>query len=267
MLRLDYRAEPVRRMVVLGESNAFGMNASDPRNEWVQTVGNLIRDFQDEPLLVLNNAYPANVISPASPGFHPDADDYTTRPTALERYREDVIQQRPDLFLMAYGLNDSRCGNPVESFIRDYGQIVHDVRAETSALVVCVGPYWNTQYDTDLWNGLDQRPDFGLFNRAGRDLVASYVEAIERVAEQEDCLFVDLFGPFESAHWLLSDDQCHFHDLGQRVLGQTVFCAIAANCSFLSRKSLRIAREGGFTIGNTGGTNAASGPIRRWHGR
>lgn len=32
MLRRDYRAVPVRRMVVLGESNAFGMNASDPRN-------------------------------------------------------------------------------------------------------------------------------------------------------------------------------------------------------------------------------------------
>jgi lysophospholipase L1-like esterase len=267
MLRRDYRAEPVRRLVVLGESNAFGMNASDPRNEWVQTVANLVRDFQDEPVLVLNNAYPANVIGPASPGYHPDADDYTTRPTALQRYREHVIDERPDLFLMAYGLNDSRCANPVDSFIRDYRRIVHDVRAETSALVVCVGPYWNTQYDLDLWNGLAEKPDFGLFDKAGRDLVVSYVEAIRRVADQEDCLFVDLFTPLESAHWLLSDDQCHFHDLGQRVLGQTVFGVIAANSSFLSRKSLRLARQGDFTIANTGGTNAASGPIHRWHGR
>ncbi len=66
MPKKDYRSEPVRRMVVIGESNAFGMCASDPRNEWVQTVANLIRDFQDEPLHLFNNAIPANVISPRS---------------------------------------------------------------------------------------------------------------------------------------------------------------------------------------------------------
>ena len=42
-------AEPVRNLVVIGESNAFGMSATDPRNEWVQTVANLIRDFQEGP--------------------------------------------------------------------------------------------------------------------------------------------------------------------------------------------------------------------------
>ena len=47
-MKKDYRSNPVRSLIVIGESNAFGMCASDPRNEWVQVVANLIRDFQDE---------------------------------------------------------------------------------------------------------------------------------------------------------------------------------------------------------------------------
>ena len=50
MLRVDMRSEPVRRLVVMGESNAFGMNAVDANNQWVQVLGNQIRLFQDGPL-------------------------------------------------------------------------------------------------------------------------------------------------------------------------------------------------------------------------
>jgi hypothetical protein len=91
-------------MVVMGESNAFGMCASDPRNEWVQTVGNLIRDFQDEPLVLYNNSIPANVISPRSPGYA--CLPAVGKPSAVERYQEDLLAPRPDLVILAYGLND-----------------------------------------------------------------------------------------------------------------------------------------------------------------
>ena len=33
MLRIDMRSEPVRRMVVMGEPNAYGMNAVDSDNQ------------------------------------------------------------------------------------------------------------------------------------------------------------------------------------------------------------------------------------------
>ena len=58
MFRQDYRSQPVRRMVVMGESNAYGMSAGDPVNEWVQALAFLIRRFQDGPLRVFNNAIP-----------------------------------------------------------------------------------------------------------------------------------------------------------------------------------------------------------------
>jgi hypothetical protein len=46
-------------MVVMCESNAYGMNAFDAANELVQVLAGLIRKFQDAPLRVFNNAIPA----------------------------------------------------------------------------------------------------------------------------------------------------------------------------------------------------------------
>ena len=269
MPRRDYRGSPVRKMVVIGESNAFGMNASDPRNEWVQAVANLIRDFQEGPLQVVNNAIPANVISRRSPGY--SSEDNRSLPTALDRYREDLIMQDPDLAVIAYGLNDSRCGYPAELFLQDYEQIVRDVRNDTDALVVLTGPYWNTQHDVELWSTVSTNPnwvvDFGKFSKVGRDLVVSYVAGIRDLAERAECLFVDVFSPFEGSSWLLTDDHCHYSDIGQRVLGLAVFQAIAANCSFIGTKSLQIARQGDFTVRNTGGTQGMSRMNQLWRGR
>ena len=71
MIREDYRSEPARRLVVMGESNAYGMSASSPKNEWVQVLADCIREFQHESLRVFNNSIPANVISPNAPGYAP----------------------------------------------------------------------------------------------------------------------------------------------------------------------------------------------------
>ena len=122
MLKHDYRSAAVRRLVVMGESNAYGMCAGDPLNEWVQVLAFLIRRFQDGPLRVFNNSIPSNVISPRAPGY--DAKHiYGTAPSALERFKEDTIDYRPDMAVYAYGLNDSRCGHALESFIEDYEKI------------------------------------------------------------------------------------------------------------------------------------------------
>jgi lysophospholipase L1-like esterase len=269
-MKKDYRNRPVKKLVVIGESNAFGMCASDPRNEWVQTVANLIRDFQDEPLHVINNSIPANVISPRSPG-HPLLPEYG-KPSALERYQEDLIKHEPDLAIIAYGLNDSRCGNPLDAFLEDLEQVVSDTIKKTTTLAVLTSPYWNTQYNKELWNNLKSKPEwatgeYSSFAKTGRELVWSYVKGIEKLADKYGCLFVDLFSPTENCTWLLHDDQCHYNDIGQRVLGQLIFNAIACNCSFIGMRSSRIARDGKFDIDNTGGTQGMSRMIRDWLGR
>ena len=265
-MKKDYRDLPVRRLVLLGESNGFGMCAGDPRNEWIQVVANLVRDFQDEPLSVWNNSVPGCVIGPRSPGY-PGLPEGSL-PSALERYEREVIDLEPDLAVLAFGLNDSRCGNPADAFVRDLEHIVTAVKARTSALVVITSPYWNTQYNPALFKvhrpAWADDPTWKAFTREGDALVTSYVTEMRALAERQACLFVDLYHLTEDCLWLMNDDQCHFNDVGHRVMGQAVFSAIAANCSFIGKKSIRQAREAGWDTTNTGGTNAAARMVQSW---
>ena len=264
MIRNDFRARPVRRLVVMGESNAYGMSASSPRNEWVQVLGDHIRDCQDGPVRVLNNAIPANVISPDAPGYVA-GDTYRTAPSALERFETDMIGYGPDMAVYAYGLNDSRCGHNVDSFMRAYTTIVSTTRKSLpDALVVLVGPYWNLQYDANTWARAEYKDRFGRFGRPGDDLVLAYNEAISRLASETGSLFVDVYRILEGAPWLLTADACHFNDTGQRIIGLVVFCEIATRCSFLSHMSHRMEDELNSSIRTTGGTGALPRVVQTW---
>ncbi len=263
-MRNDYRSSPIRRMVVMGESNAFGMNAVCADHEWVQTLGRLIRETQQGPLRIYNHAIPSNVISPDAPGYSA-GDAYRTSPSALERYQEDMIAYEPDLAVFAYGLNDSRCGHATESFMKAYRRIVEDTRVRCpDALVVLVGPYWNPQYDPEVWDSLEHQPDFHAFGRKGDDLVCAYNQAIRDLARESGALFVDLYSMLEGASWLVGHDACHFMDVGQQVIGMRVFCELATNASFIAYRSKEMERELGAKTTNTGGTNALPEVIQTW---
>jgi len=107
-------------------------------------------------------------------------------------------------------------------------------------------------------------PTWAAFTREGDALVKSYVAEMRKLAERRSCLFVDLYGLTEDCLWLMNDDQCHFNDVGHRVIGQAVFNTIAASCSFLGRKSVRQAREAGLDVTNTGGTSSTSRMVQYW---
>ena len=268
-MRKDYRSAPVRMLVVMGESNGFGMCANDPRNEWPQALAGLIRDFQDEPLFVRNNSIPGSVISGRSTGtpFLPGR----SLPSALERWEEEVIGVRPDLVVIAYGLNDSRCGNPVDRFIEDLETMVRDVRKRTDALVVIASPYWNTQYNEELWRtntpSWVSDPSWKAFTVSGDALVRSYVTEMEKLAARHSCLFVDLYALTENCLWLINPDQVHFNDVGHRLIGQAIFQVIASNCSFIGKKSMRLAVDGGLDTTNTGGAQCTSRMVHEWLNR
>jgi len=267
MIRQDLRAEPVHRMVVMGESNAYGMNATASKNQWVQVVGQHIREFQGEPLRICNNAQPSNVISPAAPGYKP-GDTYRTAPAALERFAEDMIGYRPDLAIYAYGLNDSRCGHSAESFMRAYRHIVTATREQLpGALVVLVGPYWNVQYDAETWSDPKYKDWFGAFNHAGDELVKEYNAQIKQLAEDTGCLFVDVYRVLEGSPWLIGKDCCHFNDVGQAVIGMSVFQTLAAHCSFLAKASVKAEAQHKASVHNTGGTDALPHVVETWRQR
>ena len=136
-------------------------------------LANGIRRVQSEPVRVFNNAIPANVIGPDAPGD--EQGRFGVWPSAIERFERDMLAYAPDMAVYAYGLNDSRCGHAVESFMTAYRTIVGRTReALPDALIVLVGPYWNLQYDAETWGTPKYRNwIFGKFDRAGDDLVTA----------------------------------------------------------------------------------------------
>jgi lysophospholipase L1-like esterase len=262
-------------MVVMGESNAYGMNASRPSCEWVQKLAELIREHQDGPLAVLNNAIPGNLVSSTTP---PPADAHrwirASRPTAIERYQGDMIDHEPDLAVFAYGGNDAAAGHDAARFLDAYDHIVGATRARLPhALVVIVGPCWNIRHDPialdDHIRHLESRGERALIDEVGgavvgKDLLDSYRVGIEEIAGRYGAVYIDLFPLLEGATWLLHDDAEHFNDVGQALIGMTVFAGIAANCSFVAAESLRAEHELRTTKWSTGGTHTMAETYHAW---
>lgn len=265
--RNDLRSRPVQRLVVMGDSIAYGMAAGDPGNQWVQTLAGLIRAFQNAPLRVFNNSIPANVISPAAPGYNAK-DVWATAPSGIEHYEHDMIGYAPDLAVYAYGLNDARCGHALPSFMQAYREmVVNTVKRLPDALTVLVGPYWGLQFDAPAWANAKYetlRVEFGKFALAGDSLVLAYNAAIADLATETGALFVNLYSLLEGAPWLLNADMCHFNDIGQALIGMKVFLDIAAHCSFLSLRSRHMEEQLRLGIWDTGGTDALPQAIDSW---
>ena len=86
-----------------------------------QVAAGWLRRFQDIDLQVFNRGLPAEVISPRAPGYEESA-----KPSLIERYRRHGIELKPDLVIIAEGLNDMRSGMAVQDFMADLAQIVTD---------------------------------------------------------------------------------------------------------------------------------------------
>ena len=128
----DYRQEPFTRMVIIGASNVSGGEwVAEPNVRFADIVADLIQTVQGAPLHYVNSGIPANVISKRSP-YYPES----YGPSAMERYRDDVIAHDPDLFIFCYGAIDMRVGMDVDEFIDDAREILTDVKAACDPLVV-----------------------------------------------------------------------------------------------------------------------------------
>ena len=67
----------------------------------------------------------------------------------------------------------------------------------------------------------------------------------------ETARFVDVYTVLAGSPWLITKDDCHFNDVGQRLIGMTVFGKIATECSFIAHESRRMEAELGSTIRTT----------------
>lgn len=216
----DMRAEPFKTMVVLGESTVAGMCATTENNRWVNIVAELISRFQGTPVTLYNKGIGANAISPRSPGYASSA-----KPGALERYQRDVIALKPDLFILAYGLNDMRAGMPPEDFRQDMRQIIADVQRACAPVTVLTTVYYMTAYDL--------YPPYNVGNIAATEV---YNLVIHQLAEEMGCILADIWDAEGQADWVVHPDTVHANDLGHLLIAHRVFAAIATHCSGVAAK-------------------------------
>lgn len=236
---------PFRRMVVLGDSNSYGMCAREPGNEWNQVLANWLRHFQDEPLEVFNRGLPAGVISPRCPGYADSA-----KPSLMERYQRHCIDLDPDLVVVAQSLNDMRAGMPLQEYLADLGDIVSDIQARTAALVVMPGVYHQIH-----GRGVNDPALYPTWSRWNDREAHTYNHAIGLLAAELGALYVDTRAVFAGADWALHSDCCHLNDLGQVLMGNAVFQVIATHCAGIADKTMRVMKEEAVSILNTGGTD------------
>jgi lysophospholipase L1-like esterase len=179
----------------------------------------MITDMQEMSLECINSGIGANVISTKSPCY-----EYSGKPAATERLDKHVLAHDPDLVLVSYGLNDSRGRTPLSLFEQELTGIIRRIKAGTAALVVLLGPY----YAVDFRRG-GERWGHGSLER-----LHEYNELIARVAEAEDCLFVDILAANGETGWMMHYDGVHANDLGHRIIANEVFKVLAQNCSGLA---------------------------------
>jgi len=226
----DYRAQPIRIFVALGDSITAGGTATSPALTWVSLLGDLINGAQLESIRVINNGIGANVISPRSAAY-----DKSEKPSGLERYQDHVIDEHPDLFVIAYGVNDARGGTPLGQFLEDERRIVMDVKKQTGALVLVVGMFFETAFD---WK------QYAPFNKADLPTFIGYNAGLKRLAEETGSLFADVFQAQGMAPWTMDPvDGVHPNDLGHRLIANRIFETLAQNCSALSQRSMEARRN------------------------
>ena len=216
----DYRSSPFERLVILGESTVEGGPWLDgPEDRFANNLVRLINQCQDKPVEYHNKGIGANAISPRSPGY---AD--SRKPSALERYRDDVIALRPDLFIFCYGLNDMRAGMEVSDFVEDMATIVRGVQAACQPVTVLTTVYYMT-----AWNA------WPPFDKGSRELAEAYNEAIRDFADTAGCIVADVWAAEGCADWLIHFDGVHANKTGNLIIANRVFEALAQNVSGLTQ--------------------------------
>jgi lysophospholipase L1-like esterase len=224
----DFRKEPFRRLVIMGESTVQG-GPWLPRKEdrFADVLVRLIDACQGNAVEYHNKGIGANAISPRSPGYAQSA-----KPSALERYKTDVIDLQPDLFILCYGLNDMRAGMPVEDFRDDMAAIIRDVKKACAPLTLLTTVYYMTGWRS-----------FPPYDKGSVPLTMRYNDCIRGLAAEYDCILADIWAAEGAADWLIHYDGVHANQVGNMIIGHRIFEALAKHCSGLTNQAFRQARD------------------------
>jgi lysophospholipase L1-like esterase len=221
---VDYSSKPFKRVVFLGESTVEGGGWIESKSErYADLVVNLINHYQEHPVEYFNKGIGASVISPKSPGY-----EASRKPSAIEHYQEDVIDLNPDLFILAFGLNDMRAGMDPGIFKDDMGKIIRDVKSQCHPVIVLVNVYHMTAFES-----------YPPFDKGSPSDTIVYNGVIRELAEENDCLLADVWDSEGQADWLINPDGVHANAVGNQVIANRIFETLTKNCSGLSQKIIK----------------------------
>ncbi len=234
-MKRDWWDKEFEFLFTLGESTTAGGWSSCRERCWAAQLAQLINEFQRVPVQLVNMGIGANVISTECPAY-----EKSGKPAADERLDSHILSHTanghpvlPDLLVISYGLNDARGGTPLDLFCRKMKEVVSRVREKAQPLIVLPGPYYMNDFTV---GGVD-------WSHADLAAFYTYNDAIRGVADEVDCLFVDLMASYREADWLVHGDGCHANDLGHRVVANKIFEVLASNCSGLSLATKELEKE------------------------
>ncbi|HUZ47984.1 MAG TPA: GDSL-type esterase/lipase family protein [Terriglobia bacterium] len=248
ILPKDYKKEPFKRLVILGESHVEGgpwLHQTEDR--YADVVVRLINSCQKEPIEYYNKGIGANAISPRSPGYA-----QSRKPSALERYRKDVIDLRPDLFILAYGLNDMRAAMPLTDFRDDMATIISNVQKACSPVTVLTTVYYMTGWRS-----------YPPYDKGSVELTLRYNDCIRGLAAEFRCILADIWRAEDQADWLIGYDGVHANKVGQLVIANRVFEAIAQHSSCLTNWTFQQERGTQWTERTTESRSQSGDPFRK----
>ena len=218
----DLRSKPVKRVIALGESTTWGYSVSDTNKCWVNQVVRMLEEFQGIPIELINQGIGSNVLTTECPAY-----EFSAKPSALERVKEELIEHSPDMIFLSYGLNDSRGGTPPEVFRRAYQTLIDRIRSSIQPTIVLV----NTYYMHEI---LYQRCKH--WEESSYNLTDVYNLVIQQIAEKNSVILADVYAAEYGVDWIIDQDHCHPNDLGHRIIANRIFEAIVRNCSFVARQ-------------------------------
>jgi lysophospholipase L1-like esterase len=228
----DFKSQPFKRLVIMGESTVQGGPwLKNPEDRFADVLVRLINACQETPIEYHNKGIGANAISPRSPGYAE-----SRKPSALERYKSDVIELNPDLFVLCYGLNDMRAAMPLSDFREDMATIIRDVKRACSPVTVLTTIYYMTGWKS--WPPYD---------KGSVGLTLRYNTAIRGLAAEYDCILADVWSAEGGTDWMIHYDGVHANNIGNLLIAHRIFEAVAQNASGLTNHDFEQERETDWT--------------------
>lgn len=207
----------IKKIVTFGDSVTFGLAATSQDKCWSSLVASMLERFKGSPIELVNQGISASILSKETPAY-----EYAVNPCGLERLKTDVIDEKPDLLVIAYGLNDSRGGTSPRVFRRDYQRMIDEIRSEIDPMIVVLNLYYMHEefYSYENWDQSDY------------EITEEFNLIIRQIAEKNSLIYADVYGAQAGVDWAVSEDHCHPNDLGHLLIANRVFEAIVRNCRF-----------------------------------